>query len=178
MSSNALVGTAIAALIIGHHSPSLVRGQAVCSELKEPISAIVSETSALDTLIVGLQNAGLANDLSSPYGSSSGEPLVLIAPNNEAFQQLAEGLGADVGQLVTESGVMKTLLNYHIIPAGTCDPSQLSGAYQTVHGESVSFGGNSTVTDSNGNTANIVQVFEAGNGAVVVVDQVLLPQQE
>jgi hypothetical protein len=62
--------------------------------------------------------------------------------------------------------VAPRLTLYHLIQSGgTCD-GQLTGELTTAHGESLSF---------NGNQANILEVIEALNGAVIVVDNVLLP---
>lgn len=38
--------------------------------------------------------------------------------------------------------------------------------------------GDNTVTDASGNTANIVKVVPVGNGAVILVDLVMLPSSE
>ncbi len=122
-------------------------------------------------LIVGLETANIGAVLGEP----SEEPIVLLAPNNAAFARLAEVLNAPVQGLLSEPAVLSTLLKYHLIQSGgTCD-GQLTGEVTTAHGESLSFNGDGTVTDSNGNQANILEVIEALNGAVIVVDNVLLP---
>jgi uncharacterized surface protein with fasciclin (FAS1) repeats len=152
---------------IGH-----VAGQ-VCSEIKDPISASITNRDEFSTLIVALESAGLGSVLSSPYGGPAGDAVVLLAPNDDAFDTLAQSLGIDVSQLVAEPGVIQPLLEYHVIPSGDCQ-GRLSGERGTLQGGAVTFAGN-TVTDANGNTANVIEVVEAGNGAVLVVDSVLLP---
>jgi uncharacterized surface protein with fasciclin (FAS1) repeats len=131
----------------------------------------ISAREDLTDLIIGLETANVGAVLGEP----SKEPIVMLAPNNEAFSRLAEVLNAPVQGLLSEPAVLSTLIKYHLIPSGgTCD-GQLTGEVTTAHGESLSFNGDGTVTDSNGNQVNILEVIEALNGAVVVVDSVLLP---
>jgi hypothetical protein len=148
-------------------------GPAVCNPDLSPISAQISTREDLDNLIVGLETANFGG--AEVLGAASEELVVLLAPNNAAFERLAEVLNAPVEGLLSEPAVLKTLLKYHLIQSGgTCD-GQLTGELTTAQGESLAFSGNGTVTDANGNQANILEIIEALNGAVLVIDTVLLP---
>jgi len=60
-----------------------------------------------------------------------------------------------------------------VVDGAVCDGA-LSGAVETAQGGALTVDG-STVTDANGNAANIVGAINAGNGVVYVIDAVLLP---
>lgn len=84
-----------------------------------PISAAISTLPELEDLTIALQTAGTDSDgvLSSPQSA----PVVLLAPTNDAFKLLAEALNAPVEALLSEAGVMRTILGYHLIKNGNCD---------------------------------------------------------
>ena len=144
-----------------------------CNPALPPISVQISTRDDLLDLIISLETANIGGSdiLSAP----SEQPIVLLAPNNAAFERLADILNAPVQGLLSEPAVLSTLLKYHLIQSGGACDGQLTGEVPTVHGESLSFSGNGTVTDSNGNQATILEVIEAYNGAVLVMDSVLLP---
>jgi hypothetical protein len=60
-----------------------------------------------------------------------------------------------------------------VVDGAVCS-GDLSGAVETAQGDALTVDG-STVTDANGNAANIVGAIDAGNGVVYVIDSVLLP---
>lgn len=108
-------------------------------------------------------------------------PFTLFAPSDAAFVALLQALGLpDLGALVGVLGTdgVADVLLYHVV-AGNIRSSQVSaGSVATVNGESITLGttGGVTITDSNGNTVNVVSVdIQGTNGVIHAIDGVLLP---
>jgi len=76
--------------------------------------------------------------------------------------------------LLAETALLTNVLQYHVVVDGAVCSGDLSGAVETAQGGALTVRG-STVTDANGNAANIVGSIDAGNGVVYVINSVLLP---
>ena len=146
--------------------------QTICNPELPPIPATLSSRDDLVSLIIGLQTSNIDN--SGVLSTPGNQPVVLLAPNNDAFQNLANILNAPIEGLLSEPGLLSALLSYHVITNGTCD-GQLMGTVATLHGENVVFDSNGMVTDSNGNSASILEIIQSSNGVVAVIDKILLP---
>ncbi|NCP77142.1 fasciclin domain-containing protein [bacterium] len=133
------------------------------------------------TLVAAVKAADLVETL------QTAGPFTVFAPVNDAFENLPEGT---VGELLKPENKAKLtkVLTYHVV-AGNYDFTTLEKAIKkgkgqaslkTVAGEELTFKMNGprniTVTDKNGNTANITTYdVRQKNGVIHVIDTVLLP---
>lgn len=101
-------------------------------------------------------------------------PIDVFAPTNDAFGALLTALNISAETLLAETALLTNVLQYHVVVDGAVCSGDLSGAVETAQGDALTVDG-STVTDANGNAANIVGAIDAGNGVVYVIDSVLLP---
>ena len=101
-------------------------------------------------------------------------PIGVFAPTNDAFGALLASLNISAETLLAETALLTNVLQYHVVVDGAVCDGDLSGAVETAQGDALTVDG-STVTDANGNAANIVGAINAGNGVVYVIDSVLLP---
>ena len=131
--------------------PAVARAEKACAPDLPTIGELASSTPDLSTLVAAVKAANLTDVLSLPG------PIDVFAPTNDAF-----------GALLTN------VLQYHVVVDGAVCDGDLSGAVETAQGDALTVDG-STVTDANGNAANIVGAINAGNGVVYVIDSVLLP---
>lgn len=134
------------------------------------------------TLVAAVTAADLVKTL-------SGEgPFTVFAPVNDAFENLPAGTVETL--LKPENKAMLTgVLTYHVL-AGKYDFNALvaeikkgkgSAKLATVNGQMLTFMMNGehniTITDANGNTANIsVYDVHQSNGVIHVIDSVVLPK--
>lgn len=134
------------------------------------------------TLVAAVKAAGLVDALQGKG------PLTVFAPVNDAFENLPAGT---VETLLKPENIktLQAVLTYHVV-AGKMDFNTIAAAIKKGNGKAVLTtlaGGtltammngahNITVTDANGNTANITtyDVYQS-NGVIHVLDKVLLPK--
>ena len=101
-------------------------------------------------------------------------PIDVFAPTNDAFGALLASLNISAETLLAETALLTNVLQYHVVVDGAVCSGDLSGAVETAQGGALTVDG-STVTDANGNAANILGAINASNGVVYVIDSVLLP---
>lgn len=134
------------------------------------------------TLVAAVKAAGLVETLQSKG------PFTVFAPVNDAFENLPEGTVETL--LKPENKAMLTsVLTYHVV-AGKLDFNAIAelikkgkgmAEMKTVNGgvlvAKMNGMHNITITDANGNTANIAvyDVYQS-NGVIHVIDKVLLPK--
>lgn len=105
-------------------------------------------------------------------------PVDVFAPTNQAFEALLASYETSVDELLAENATVTRVLQYHVVSEGAVCSGGLSGDVDTaLPGEKLTVYG-STVTDANGNVANIINTVNAGNGVVYVIDRVLLPSPD
>jgi len=133
------------------------------------------------TLVAAVKAAGLVDTL------SGAGPFTVLAPTNEAFAALPAGT---VDKLLTPEmkGDLTKILTCHVIGAKamSTDIAKMvkddGGMHKvkTVGGCELILkdeGGKVTVTDENGNVANVtIADVEQSNGVIHVIDKVLLPK--
>ena len=133
------------------------------------------------TLVAAVKAAGLVETL------QGAGPFTVFAPTNEAFAALPEGT---VDKLLKPEmkGDLTKVLTCHVIGAKamSADVTKMvmddGGAHKvkTVGGCELTLkseGGKVTVTDENGNVANVtIADVEQSNGVIHVIDKVLLPK--
>ncbi len=137
---------------------------------------VVAEGAGLTYFRTAVAQAGLDETLMGPG------PYTIFAPSDEAFNALPEGT---LEMLLEEENrdELATLLRYHVIPRRAMS-GDLSGevALASVEGQNLTInaaGGGVTVTDGQGNVANVTSPdMDASNGVIHVIDRVLMPADE
>ncbi len=136
----------------------------------------IVDTAFADGNFVTLLAAVNAADLSDTL--AEGGPFTVFAPTNDAFTALLESLDMSVGDLLTNTELLTTVLTYHVVegevPAEvvvTLDGQNVA----TLGGEEVSV----AVVDGGvvlNDTVNVVATdVMASNGIIHVIDGVLVP---
>ena len=110
---------------------------------------------------------------------STGGPFTVMAPTNQAFNNLLEDYNF-ANLAAVPDDVLAAILTYHLIPGRVFSYNLTEGLMPaTVQGETVTFtltGGAKVKGISNATPSNIVAVDILGtNGVVHVIDQVLVP---
>jgi uncharacterized surface protein with fasciclin (FAS1) repeats len=133
------------------------------------------------TLVAAVKAAGLVATLEGPG------PFTVLAPTNEAFAALPAGTVANLLKPENKATLVK-ILECHVIAAKDMAADIVSmvkadgGTHvvDTVGGCKLSLkaaGGKVTVTDENGNVADVtIPDLMQSNGVIHVIDRVLLPQ--
>jgi uncharacterized surface protein with fasciclin (FAS1) repeats len=143
---------------------------ATAAEAVADIVDTVASSGGFQTLLAGIQAAGLVNTLKGPG------PFTLFAPTDEAFAKLPASISAQL--LKPENrNQLRAILNYHVVPGRFTvkDVMYLYGAI-TAQGQRVLVRHNQQrVTVDN---ASIVQGdIPASNGLIHVIDHVILPKK-
>jgi uncharacterized surface protein with fasciclin (FAS1) repeats len=152
-------------------SPSTTAAAAM-STAPKTIVDIAAANSDFSTLVSAVKAAGLAETL-----TGSG-PFTVFAPTESAFAKLPAGT---LDSLVKPENKqqLSNILTYHVVPAKVMAGDVKPGAVKTVNGAELTIavnGPNVTLTDGQGNAANVVKADIAGsNGVIHVIDSVLLP---
>lgn len=157
----------------------MVGGQAMLPAKNIVENAINSKDHT--TLVAAVQVAGLVETLQSKG------PFTVFAPVNDAFENLPEGTIETLLKPENKATLAK-VLTYHVV-AGKMDFNTMAAAIKKGSGqtEMITVSGgklvakmngvhNITITDENGNTANITtyDVYQS-NGVIHVLDKVVLP---
>jgi uncharacterized surface protein with fasciclin (FAS1) repeats len=133
------------------------------------------------TLVAAVKAAGLVETL------EGAGPFTVLAPTNEAFAALPAGTVDNLLKPENKAMLVK-ILECHVIAAKAMSTDIMSMAkadggthvVDTVGGCKLSLkadGGKVTVTDENGNVANVtIADVVQSNGVIHVVDKVLLPK--
>ncbi len=142
------------------------------SSIVDTALAVNEETGEFSILIAALQAEGkLVNQL-----SRNGQYTV-FAPTDAAFLALFEETGLTPEAVLSDSGLLTKVLNYHVV-RGKRDALSVTSSTQmrALSGDWIKVNG-PVLTDENGRDANIVatDVF-ARNGVIHVIDRVILPQ--
>lgn len=139
-----------------------------------------ANTAGLTTLLAAVEAIpGLGTAL------TSAPAITVFAPTNQAFADALTAFGAtDLPDLVAKLGGaqnLETVLGFHVVPAVAFSGDlAATNTFTTLSGQSLTVnasGGNVTVVDAAGNTANVVTPnVEIQNGVVHVINRVLLPE--
>jgi uncharacterized surface protein with fasciclin (FAS1) repeats len=157
-------------------SPQAVQTESMAPEAADTSSMTIAEIAAsnpdFSTLMTAVSAAGLGETL-------AGEgPFTVFAPTNDAFAALPAGT---VEKLLKPANKdqLAAILTYHVVPATVMAADVTSGEVKTVNGATFDVKADDmgvTITDGQGNTANVVQTdIVASNGVIHVIDAVLLP---
>lgn len=150
--------------------------ESIAPEDPGTIADVASANPDFSTLVAAVDAAGLTSTL-----AGEGQYTV-FAPTNEAFDALPAGT---VDSLLEPKNKeqLASILTYHVIPSGVMAADVTSGEIETVNGATldiqVGSDGTVTLTDGQGNTANVVVTdIVASNGVIHVIDAVLLPPEK
>ncbi len=137
---------AVLAMLVGAFAVSAQAGNIV---------EVAAGSEQFSTLVSLVETAGLADAL-------AGEgPLTVFAPNNDAFSKLPQVVLDYLGSHPEE---LTRVLTYHVV-AGEM------GATTTLEGSDLVFGADMSLV----NDAVVLGSFEASNGTIYEIDQVLVP---
>ncbi|MEQ3554347.1 fasciclin domain-containing protein [Pseudonocardia nematodicida] len=143
----------------------------------EPVATAASTNPLLTTLVTAVGEVpGLADTLNQQEG------ITVFAPANPAFEAVQQQLGEEqFNALLADTDTLQGLLSYHVTPerldaAGIVE----KGTLTELAGGDITIGGTAdapTVTDGQGNTANVLcGNIPTANATVFVIDKVLMPQ--
>jgi uncharacterized surface protein with fasciclin (FAS1) repeats len=100
-------------------------------------------------------------------------PFTVFAPTDEAFKQLPAGA---YDRLLKDTGKLKAILNYHVIPGHVMANDLKAGEVMTQQGTTLT----STPSSSSNQRVNAARVVQAdlvaSNGIIHAIDAVLLPK--
>ena len=136
------------------------------------IADVVADNPDFSTLLAAVQAADLGSAL-------AGEgPLTVFAPTDDAFAALPEGT-LDTLLEPANQEMLAGILTYHVVPAEVMAADVETGDVETLNGETFAVevtDDGVTITDGEGNVANVVETdITASNGVIHVIDAVLLP---
>lgn len=143
----------------------------------QPVATAASTNPLLTTLVTAVGKVpGLADTLNQQKG------ITVFAPANDAFAAVQKQLGEQkFNALLADTSALQGLLSYHVTPerldaAGIVEKktlTELAGGDLTIGGTAEA----PTVTDGQGNTANILcGNIPTANATVFVIDKVLMPK--
>ena len=158
--------------------------QEVLNALNPPTLNIVETAQATAALSL-LVDALIQADADLVATLSSDGPFTVFAPTNTAFEALLNTLGyANLSEFDTadEKALLAKVLTYHVIAGTAAYATNLTDGMmiETVQGENVtvSLSGGVFIGDATDSDAQVVIANVATtNGAVHVIDKVLLPQE-
>lgn len=183
--------TLIAACSSGGDDDGIVPATAASAAPSAPASGAsltidkVAGTGGFNALLAAVAKADLGATLADPNAR-----LTVLAPTDNAFNQLATNLGFANAAAMVEAlpaAALKSILTYHVLPASR-QAAELGAAPQSIQGTLYSFDGQPasitlngtpsalTVTDAALTTANVTAAdVAASNGVVHAIDKVLVP---
>jgi uncharacterized surface protein with fasciclin (FAS1) repeats len=174
-----LAGTIALAAGAAYAENPMVGGAAMYADKNIVENAVNSKDHT--TLVAAVQAAGLVDTL------QGAGPFTVFAPTNEAFAALPAGTVETLLKPENKDQLTK-ILTCHVVGAKAMSADVLKmvqddgGAHKvkTVGGCEFTLkddGGKVTVTDENGNVANVtIADVEQSNGVIHVIDKVLLPK--
>jgi len=133
---------------------------------------LAEEEGYFNTLLTGVEAAGLTDEFREPNG-----PFTVLAPTDEAFSQLPDGL-LECLIRPENMNVLTYVLEYHIASGYVYSYDIFDGFTVTMlNGEEVTLveDGDGDVFKINGDTGFLDNDEEASNGVVHVIDSVLVP---
>jgi uncharacterized surface protein with fasciclin (FAS1) repeats len=141
------------------------------STKKQTVVAIAAKNPDFSTLASAIKQAGLTKTLKGKG------PFTVFAPTNEAFEKVP---ATDLDALLADKTALANVLTYHVldsrVPSSALEPTQEVTAVNSSPFTITVADGKATITDGQGQTANIVQTdIRAKNGVIHVIDTVLLP---
>ncbi|MDH5339902.1 MAG: fasciclin domain-containing protein [Rubrivivax sp.] len=139
---------------------------------KNIVQTAIASAPEFSILVEAVVAAGLVDALSAPT------PLLTVfAPTDAAFADLLTALGISKAELLANTTLLTTVLTYHVVPSLVLAAAvPLDTDITTLQGGSFQVDDTLTITDATGGRAAIVATdVLTSNGAIHVIDKVLLP---
>lgn len=147
---------------------SVPTGDAARNTHTAPTKNIVETVIAaghFTTLAAAINAAGLTAELDAKG------PFTIFAPTDEAFKKLPKGA---YERVLKDSGKLKAILNYHVVPGYLMARDLKSGEVMTAQGTSLTA---VVSSDVRVNGARVTKAdIAATNGIVHAIDTVILPK--
>jgi transforming growth factor-beta-induced protein len=144
------------------------------------IDAVITPLDVVGHAIANSDFSQLVGALSAAPGNlvgvlSADGPFTVFAPVNSAFEEISDVVAGLTGEQLA------SVLTYHVVAGANVKSSDLTNNMMvtTVNGDqfSVNIGDNVTITDIQGNVAEVVFAdVQATNGIIHVIDKVIIPQ--
>jgi len=126
--------------------------------------AIDNDFTSLTTAVI---TAELLPALTDPFAE-----LTVFAPNNEAFEGLADDLDTDISGIL-ELPILEDVLLYHVVSGVVTSSDLENGSVSTLNGQDIQVDLSSGVMINDASV--ILADLMAENGVVHVINQVLMP---
>jgi len=137
------------------------------------IPEVATAAGTFTTLLAAVQAAGLVDALEGKG------PFTVFAPNDDAFKKLPAGT-VDTLLKPENKDKLTKILTYHVLAAKVLAADVKAGEVATLQGDKITIAINGsmvTLTDTSGNTVNVIKTdVMADNGVIHVIDGVLLPK--
>jgi len=137
------------------------------------IPEVATAAGTFKTLLAAAQAAGLVDTLEGKG------PFTVFAPNDDAFKKLPAGT-VDTLLKPENKDKLTKILTYHVLAAKVLAADVKAGEVATLQGDKITIAINGsmvTLTDTSGNTVNVIKTdVMADNGVIHVIDGVLLPK--
>lgn len=147
---------------------ALLTGCATSSSQPKNLADTIAQNESLSMASQLIHEANLVETLRGPG------PFTVFVPSNDAFKALPAD---QLAELQGNKELLKSVLNYHVVPAQIRSATLPSAAQKTVQGGNVSLAkAGPVLTIEN---AIVTQAdIQATNGIVYVIDTVLLPPKK
>ncbi len=135
---------------------------------QDPAATAASNNPLLSTLVAAVGAAGLGDTLNGPG------PFTIFAPTNDAFSKIPK---ADLEAVLADTATLTKILTLHVV-SGKMSAADLvkAGKATTVEGSDITFSGDATNLEVNGQAAVICGDVEVANATVHIIDTVLMPE--
>jgi uncharacterized surface protein with fasciclin (FAS1) repeats len=148
-------------------STTTVASPTTSTTLPPPTKSILELAKAegsLTTLLGLLDQAGLTATL------EGAGPFTLVAPSDAAFAKMDPTTLQKISQ---NPDVLKSLLQYHMVPARITTKDVAAGSVKTMEGSTLALQATSRLPTVNG--LAVTKGARATNGTILVIESVLLP---
>ena len=132
-----------------------------------PAATAASNNPVLSTLVAAVTEAGLVDTLNGPG------PFTIFAPSNDAFAKIPE---ADLNAVLADKATLTKILTLPVV-AGKMSAADLAkaGTATTVEGQDITFSGDASSLQVNGQAAVVCGDVQVANATVHIIDSVLMP---
>ena len=133
----------------------------------DPAATAASNNPVLSTLVAAVTAAGLGDTLNGPG------PFTIFAPTNDAFAKIP---AADLDAVLADKATLTKILTLHVV-SGKMSAADLAkaGKATTVEGQEITFSGDASSLQVNGQAAVVCGDVQVANATVHIIDSVLMP---